>query len=66
MFDIAFEMAKDRGGITSVYVEAAVQNCFLKRCHEKFRRIHKKHLSWNLFFDKVILCRPATLQKTSL
>ena len=42
MFDIAFEMAKDRGGRTSVYVEAVVQRGFLKRCHGKFRRIHKK------------------------
>ena len=45
MCDINFEKAKGRGGtvnITSVYAEAAVRRVLLKKCYEKFRKIHKK------------------------
>ena len=45
MCDIAFEKAKDHSrkvNKASVYAEAAVRRACLKRCYEKFRRIHKK------------------------
>ena len=45
MCNIVFEKTEGRGGTvnrTSVYAEAAVQRVLLKKCYEKFRRIHKK------------------------
>ena len=45
MCDIVFEIAKGCDGTvnrTSVHAEAAVRRDLLKRCYEKFRRIHKK------------------------
>ena len=45
MCDIVFEKAKGCGqkvNRVSVYAEAAVRRALLKRCYEKFRRIHKK------------------------
>ena len=45
MCDIVFEKEKDRGRTlnrASVYAEAAFRRFLLKRCYEKFCRIHKK------------------------
>ena len=45
MCDIIFEKAKGHGrkvNRASVYAEAAVRRVLLKRCYEKFHRIHKK------------------------
>ena len=45
MYDIVFEKTKRHGGRvnrTSVYAEAVIRRALLKRCYEKFHRIHKK------------------------
>ena len=45
MCDIVFEKVKGRGGTvnrTSVHAEAAGRKVLLKRCYEKFPKIHKK------------------------
>ena len=44
--DIIFEKTK------SVYAEATVERVLWKRCYEKFRRIHKKHVPESLLLMK--------------
>ena len=70
MCDIVFEKAKGCGWTVnrrSVYTEAAPPlpppKGFFMRNLAEFTR---KHLCWNLFFDKVKPCRSATSLKTSL
>ena len=60
-----FEKAKGRGRTgnrTCVYSEAAV----FKKGVEKFHKINKKTSVWESLFDKVKLCRSATLSKVRL
>ena len=43
--------------------ESVRRRCSVKSCSSKFRKIHRKKLCWNLFFDKIASLRPVTFLK---